>query len=73
MPVEMQLEQSLVKRPHTLTRNNLEFAGLVTYFFALAVLFGITLVVMLFQNVAETKAKPADHSLPFMAIGDDRA
>lgn len=34
-------------RACTLTRNNLEFAGVVVYFFTLAVLFAITIIVML--------------------------
>jgi hypothetical protein len=68
MPDETNQDQNLVKRPHTLTRNNLEFAGLVTYFFALAVLFCITLAVMLFQNGAETKVRPwQDHQPALMA------
>ena len=34
----------------TLSRNNLEFAGVVVYFFSLAVLFAMTIIVMLCQS-----------------------
>ena len=35
---------------YTLSRNNLEFAALVVYFFAMAVVFVFTLALMLFQG-----------------------
>ena len=35
---------------YTLSRNNLEFAALVVFFFGLAVIFAFTLIVMLFQS-----------------------
>jgi hypothetical protein len=54
---------------YTLTRNNLEFAAIVVYFFALAVLFAITLIVMLFQTGDGMNARAAnDHQPEVMAL-----
>ena len=39
-----------VNAAHTLTRNNLEFAGVVVYFFSLAVAFVMTIIVMMCQG-----------------------
>ncbi len=51
-----------VKRTHTLTRNNLELAGVVVYFFAIAVFFAMTLIVMVFRTGDETHVRAAhDH------------
>jgi len=51
-----------VNRTYTLTRNNLELAGVVVYFFAIAVFFVMTLIVMLFRTGDETHVSAAlDH------------
>lgn len=49
----------------TLSRNNLEFAGVVVYFFTLAVLFAITIIVMLCRTGSgnEKAANPHPQSL----------
>src|SRR5258708_40143442 len=39
-----------VNAAHKLTRNNLEFAGVVVYFFSLAVAFVMTIIVMMCQG-----------------------
>lgn len=44
----------------TLTRNNLEFAGVVVYFFTLAVLFAITIIVMLCRTGSGINEKAAN-------------
>jgi hypothetical protein len=45
----------------TLSRNNLEFAGVVVYFFTLAVLFAITIIVMLCRTGSGTNERAANH------------
>jgi hypothetical protein len=45
----------------TLTRNNIEVAGVVVYFFALAVLFAITIIVMLCRTGSGTNERAANH------------
>jgi hypothetical protein len=50
MPDKTRSNHNPVNAVYTLSRNNLEFAFLVVYFFALAVLFAFTLVVMLFHG-----------------------
>ena len=61
-----------VNGAYALTRNNLEFAGVVVYFFALTVVFAMMLVLMLFQTGDGVFAKAAnDHQAPIMAnFGD---
>jgi hypothetical protein len=44
----------------TLTRNNIEVAGVVVYFFALAVLFAITIIVMLCRTGSGTNERAAN-------------
>jgi hypothetical protein len=67
-------DHSPVNAAHTLTRNNLEFAAIVVYFFALAVVFAITLIVMLFQTGDEMNARAAiDHQPEVMvSFADSR-
>ena len=53
-----------------LTRNSLEVAGLIVYFFALAIVFTIFAILMLFESgmttdaQASTKSKPSGFTLP---------
>jgi hypothetical protein len=63
-----------VEGAYTLTRNNLEFAGIVVYFFSLLMVFSMTLVLMLFQPGDGMFAKAAnDHQPPKLAsFGDSR-
>ncbi len=55
-----------VRTAHTLSRNNMEFAGLVVYFFALAIIFVITIIVLLCQPLSNEKAAQ-DHQPGWMA------
>ncbi len=53
---------------YTLSRNNLEFAGIVVYFFSLAVIFAITIIVMLCQTGTGANERAAnDHQPKVMA------
>lgn len=45
-------ETKPVTRPHKLTRNNMELAGVIVFFFSLAVAFVMTIIVMMCQNAA---------------------
>jgi hypothetical protein len=56
-------------RTYTFTRNNLEFAGIVVYFFAVAVFFAMTLIVMLFQAGDETNVRAAHDHRPNGILG----
>jgi hypothetical protein len=62
-----------VNGSNTLTRNNIEFAGVVVYFFALAIIFAITIIVMLTQSGNNTNEKAVnDHQPKMMAISVNR-
>jgi hypothetical protein len=62
-----------VNGANTLTRNNIEFAGVVVYFFALAIIFAITIIVMLCQTGSSTNEKAVnDHQPKVMAISANR-
>lgn len=52
MPVKTRSHRNPVNGSYTytLSRNNMEFAGLVVYFFAMAVVFVFMLTMMLFQS-----------------------
>ena len=65
MPDRTRSSSNLVSATYTLTRNNLEFAGLVVYFFALTIIFAITLIMMLFQP-RDAYARANDHRIPVM-------
>lgn len=54
-------------RACTLTRNNLEFAGVVVYFFTLAVLFAITIIVMLCRTGTGASERAAIHQTQTVA------
>ena len=62
-----------VNGANTLTRNNIEFAGVVVYFFALAIIFAITIIVMLSQSGNNTDEKAIKDNQPkVMAISANR-
>jgi hypothetical protein len=62
-----------VNGANTLTRNNIEFAGVVVYFFALAIIFAITIIVMLSQSGNNTNEKAIKDNQPkVMAISANR-
>jgi branched-subunit amino acid ABC-type transport system permease component len=55
----------------TLTRNNLEFAGVVVYFFTLAVIFAITIIVMLCRTGSGTNERAASQQPEIVAALSD--
>jgi hypothetical protein len=61
-----------VNGANTLTRNNIEFAGVVVYFFALAIIFAITIIVMLCQTGSTNEKAVNDHQPKVMAISANR-
>ena len=60
---ENRLQAHRLGDANTLSRNNLEFAGVVVYFFSLAVIFAMTIIVMLCQSEA-FKDRSAHNNLP---------
>jgi hypothetical protein len=64
MPDKTRANRNPVSATYTLSRNNLEFAGLVVYFFALTIIFAITLIVMLFQPRDAYARAANDHRPP---------
>ena len=54
----------------TLTRNNLEFAGVVVYFFTLAVLFAITIIVMLCRTGSGNEKAGNSHQYVTASLSD---
>ena len=57
---------------HSLTRNNIEFAGVVVYFFTLAVIFAITIIVMMCQTGNGQNEKSSnDHQPELIASSAD--
>ena len=47
---QIRKDPNRVNAAHSLTRNNIEFAGVVVYFFSLAVAFVMTIIVMMCQG-----------------------
>ena len=73
MSDEMRRMPNPVNGAKTLTRNNIEFAGVVVYFFALAIIFAITVIVMLTQSGNNTNEKAVnDHQPRVTAISVNR-
>jgi hypothetical protein len=60
MPDTTRPDRYPVKGPYALTRNNLELAAIVVYFFALAVLIAFSLIVMIFQPGDRKNARSAN-------------
>ena len=60
-------ERSWRSGAYTLSRNNLEFAGVVVYFFTLAVIFAITIIVMLCRTGSGTNERAANHQTEVVA------
>jgi hypothetical protein len=56
---------------HTLTRNNLEFAGVVVYFFTLAVIFAMTIIVMMCQTGNQNEKSSIDQQPDLVASSAD--
>ena len=56
-----------------LSRNNLEFAGVVVYFFTLAVIFAITIIVMMCRTGAGTDERAANHQVPVAIVSQSEA
>ena len=61
-------DHSPVNAAHTLTQHNLEFAAIVVYFFALAVVFAFTLIVMLLQSGDGTNARATNDHQPEVTV-----
>jgi hypothetical protein len=58
---QIRKDPNRVNAAHSLTRNNIEFAGVVVYFFSLAVLFAITIIVMMCQTGSTNEKSAIDH------------
>ncbi|HEY1983858.1 MAG TPA: hypothetical protein VGG85_00530 [Terracidiphilus sp.] len=71
MPVETSPIAAPAQRRHTLTRNNLELAGIVTFLFVLAIIFTIALTVMLFRLEVGHNTRPAPYPAPLYAFPDE--
>jgi len=69
MPDKTRPYHNPVNGAYTLTRNNLELAAIVVYFFALSVIVTFTLIVMLFQTGDGTNARAANDHQPKVMIG----
>jgi len=60
MPEKIRPAHTAINGPYTLSRNNLEFAGIVVYFFSLAVIFAITIIVMLCQTGSDRNERASN-------------
>ena len=61
VPHKGHFDHNRISAAEKLSRNNLEFAGVVVYFFTLAVLFAITIIVMLCRTGSGTNERAANH------------
>ena len=61
-----------ISATYSLSRNNLEFAGVVVYFFTLAVLFAITIIVMLCRTGTGANERAQNHQPVTIAASADR-
>jgi len=57
-------DHSRISAAHKLSRNNLEFAGVVVYFFTLAVIFAITIIVMLCRTGSSNDERAVNQQHP---------
>ena len=64
MPDPARPHYNQFKPTHRLTRNNMELAAIVVYFFSLTVLFALSVILMLFQNADGTNARAANDYHP---------
>jgi hypothetical protein len=70
-PENLHPHNNPIRGRHTLTRNNLEFAGVVVYFFTLAVIFAMTIIVMMCQTGSQNEKSSNDHQPELMASSAD--
>jgi hypothetical protein len=68
MPDPTRPHYNQFKATHTLTRNNMELAAIVVYFFSLTVLFALSLILMLFQTADGTNARAANDHHPKVMV-----
>ena len=68
MPEITRYDRCPVKGPYSLTRNNLELAAIVVYFFVLAVVVALSLIVMLFQPGDRKNARSANDHHPEVVV-----
>ena len=68
MPDKTRLDHNRINGAHKLTQHNLEFAAVVVYFFALAVVFAFTLIVMLLQSGDGTNARATNDHQPEVMV-----
>lgn len=62
------VELAPVPRSTTLTRNQIELAGLVVFFFAIAIVFVIALIVMVFETEPSWKGKAGNQTPPTLQL-----
>ena len=68
MPDKTRPNHNPINGAHKLTQHNLEFAAIVVYFFALAVVFAFTLIVMLLQSGDGTNARATNDHQPEVMV-----
>jgi hypothetical protein len=64
----IEIDRNAVNGPYTLSRNNLEFAGVVVYFFSLAVIFAMSIIVMMCQYGNSLDEKSANDHQPLQMV-----